>query len=135
ITILMRYVLNINFYASEEILLIPVIWLYFIGASFGTHTETHIAADFIDNLVKNKSTKLIFKIIKHFITLFVMFFYTKWVLDLLIWSFHNAGTTTGWSIPVYIYYIPIIISFILIVLYTFIYCIREFSSLLKIHFK
>src|SRR5699024_5984200 len=56
-TVVMRYILKIDLFGLEELLVIPAFWLYFIGASFGTYEKSHISAELVSVYVKNEKVK------------------------------------------------------------------------------
>ncbi|MFD1606982.1 TRAP transporter small permease [Oceanobacillus luteolus] len=117
-SILFRYVLKLDFFGLEEIILIPTIWLYFIGAAYGSYEDSHISGDLAGAIIKSKRIKFWLRIITLVLSLVATVIFTIWTLNFLIWSIYNSGVTTGWGIPIFVYHLPIFISFVLISLYT-----------------
>lgn len=62
ITIIMRQVFGTNFFGQEEIVTTLAVWIYFIGAAFGTYDDVHVSGDLIKTLMKTRRSKAIQRI-------------------------------------------------------------------------
>ncbi|WP_213810569.1 TRAP transporter small permease [Jeotgalicoccus sp. WY2] len=56
--------LNLPLMGIEELLILPTIWLYMIGAANASQERSHISVDIIEVFLKNKKLLIILSIIK-----------------------------------------------------------------------
>ena len=52
--VLARYILNINFVGYDEIVLLAVVWLYFIGGGYAMYKKEHISAEMMQLFLKGR---------------------------------------------------------------------------------
>lgn len=71
IAVLLRYVLSVDFAGLQESVLLLSMWLYFIGNAVATHDDSHINADVISDLIKDRRKYLIVSIIRRVISFVV----------------------------------------------------------------
>lgn len=119
LTVLLRYVFKIDLFGIEELLLLPIFLLYFIGAANGSYEDSHISANMIDSYLKSEKIKLIIKAFTTVVTLGVCVIISYWSTEYLIWSFSHGGATSGWQIPLYIPHGTVLLGFLLMTLYSF----------------
>ena len=62
ITIIMRQIFGTNFFGQEEIVTTMAVWIYFIGAAFGTYEDIHVSGDLIKTLMKTRRARAIHRI-------------------------------------------------------------------------
>ncbi len=125
ITVTLRYVLKMDLFGIEELLLIPIFLLYFIGAAYGSYEKSHITADLLDSYIKNKKFKLWNGLITSLITVLVCLIITYWNTEYFIWSFNQGAKTSGWGIPLFIPHGTVLMGFILMSFYSLIHLYRQ----------
>ena len=52
--VLARYIFNINFVGYDEIVLLAVVWLYFIGGGYAMYKKEHISAEMTPLFLKGR---------------------------------------------------------------------------------
>nr|WP_263327067.1 TRAP transporter small permease [Neobacillus sp. Marseille-Q6967] len=125
VIVLLRYVFKEDLQGIEELLLLPAFWLYFMGASYASYENSHISADMSNDFIKNKRVRYIVNLVALLITFVSSVFFLVWSSNQFFWSLSSKGATAIWGIPLYIVYSSVLISFILIVLYNFVYLVAR----------
>lgn len=121
LAVILRYVLKIDLFAIEELLVIPTFLLYFIGSAHGSYENSHISADMTDTFVKSEKIKSLVHLFVSIITLISCLIITYWNSQYLAWSFNSGGTTSGYGIPLYIPHGTVFLGFILMAFYSVIH--------------
>lgn len=130
LAVILRYVLKMDLFGIEELLIIPIFLLYFFGATYGTYEKSHITADILDSYIKNAKVLLWIRTFTTFISLLASSVFSYWAIQYFIWSVNKLEKTPGWHIPLFIPHGVVMIGFVLmsmyflIHLYTHIQCIR-----------
>ncbi|MCM3411843.1 TRAP transporter small permease [Metabacillus litoralis] len=120
LSVCLRYVLKMDLFGIEELLLIPIFLLYFIGAAQGSYEKSHITADIIDSYIKSQKIRAWNRLVTSLVTLIVCLVISFWNTQYLVWSFSNGGTTPGYQIPLYIPHGTVLLGFSLMSLYSFV---------------
>jgi TRAP-type C4-dicarboxylate transport system permease small subunit len=120
-----RYVFSVDFYGSEELIMLTAFWLYFIGASLATREDTHISADLLTGLMKTAGRKKILKTVQHVISLLVSTLAASWAYKYIVWSWARNPKTPVLKFPVIWMQIPILVFFVLSSLYLFAHVVRD----------
>lgn len=123
ITVTMRYFIKTDFFALEELLIIPAFWLYFIGASYGAHEKYHVIVDFINTYASKRIAEIV-QLFTVIVTVIVSVIMTVWAFDHVMWSFQSGSKSSAWKIPLYIAHSSVLVGFLLMT----IYFIRDFIS-------
>ena len=111
---MLRYIFRADLYGYEEWVRIFAFWLYFMGAAYGTFTETHISADLVQSYLSDGITKKFFVFLKSLITFAITLLFTKYAWDYFLYGYLGPlGTrvkiprTVAWRIPLCIGYLAI----------------------------
>ena len=114
-----RYILNINFTAKDELLIIFALWLYFIGgAEGGNYRDDHIKADVLSVFIKNEKINHIIDIIVKAISLVVSILLANWAIQYLDLCLTLGGETRILGIPMLASRGALVVGYILPVIYT-----------------
>lgn len=124
IAVLLRYVLKIDLFGLEELLIIPIFLLYFLGASYGSYEKSHITADIMETYVKNKNILKIIRLFTTFISLIASSVFTYCAFRYFLWSVNKLEKTPGWHIPLFIPHGIVLIGFFLMSIYFLIHVVR-----------
>lgn len=130
----MRYILKMDFYGMEELLMIFAFWLYFIGSSVASYEDSHINAELLSAFIHNKKIKGVLKIFKYFMSLLISLLTTKWCVDYIMWNLDKNPKTPVYGISLLVPQSAILISFILMTIYILGYLVNsitEFKHLLS----
>lgn len=130
LSVIFRYVLKLDLFGIDELLLIPIFIIYFIGGAQGSYEESHIRADLIESYVTSPKILNALKLFNQLFVLIVGIIIVIWSFNYLLWSFSSGGDTPGWGIPLYLPHGTILVGFILMVFYTFI----QFLNQIKLTF-
>ena len=125
----MRYVFSVDFYGSEELIMLTAFWLYFMGASLATREDTHISADLITSLMKTERQRKILKTVQHSISLAISVLATTWAYNYIAWSLARNPKTAVLKFPIIWLQFPILVFFIFSSLYLAGHVIRDIRAL------
>lgn len=120
-----RYVLESDFYGSEEIVMLFAFWLYFIGSSLAERENSHISANMINVFVKNENVKKFFSILKYTLSLVICIIVTYWSYEFILRSFRLNPSTPVLRMPLVYTQLPVLISFVLMDIYIFLHLVQS----------
>lgn len=116
-SVILRYVLKTDLYGAEEILSLLAIWMYFIGGSYGSYEGSHISAEILPVFIKNKNVMRWFNAAIAAISLIVSIYFVRWGLQYWALTTRLGGKTPGLKIPLWLPRLPLLICFVLMVVY------------------
>lgn len=122
---LMRYVLHIDFYGSEEIVLIVGFWLFFIGSISAARSKTHLNANMVSVFTNNQKVTSIAALIKDVLSLIICCLAIYWCYKYWNWTFKLSPKTSVFKLPYYIQQFPLCLSFLVWGLYLIRDCCRS----------
>ncbi len=125
VTVILRYVLKIDLFGVDELLLIPIFLLYFIGGAQGSYENNHIRADLLESYITSEKALDILKLINQIFVIIIGGIIVYWSFTYLLWSVNSGGNTPGWKIPLYLPHGTILIGFALMLFYTIIQFIQQ----------
>lgn len=95
----LRYVLHLPLLWVEEIVIIPVFWLYMMGAANGAYERSHIKVDVLDIVIKNPRQRLIFKWIASLATACLAALFIWWGYQMFVWDVKFNPTSATLNYP------------------------------------
>lgn len=128
---LLRYVFKIDFYGSEEYILVFGYWLYFIGSISAARGSSHLSADMITVFTRNQTAIRICALIRDLLSLALCVLAIKWCYDYWSWSFNLRPVTSVHRLPYYIQQFPMCLSFLMWGVYLVRDCILAVLKLKK----
>jgi TRAP-type C4-dicarboxylate transport system permease small subunit len=129
--VLLRYVLNSNFYGSDEIILLFAFWLYFIGAAYGSYENSHIKADLLNMYVKNMRYKDGLNLIAQAVTVLVNCILLVWAFESFLWALEKMPLTTSLKIPIVIPKSAIFFGLLLMAFYHIFYLFENTVNFIR----
>lgn len=114
---LSRYVLNVDFFGTEEILMIFAFWLYFMGAAYGSYERSHVEADFVETWVGGSPAGRVLRFIRDIVELAVLLVLTYWAFLFIQFAFQRWPISPGWKIPMIVPQSAIFVGFVLMTLH------------------
>ncbi len=108
----MRYILHINFYGQEEVVLLVGFWMFFIGSISAAREKTHLNADMLSLFTKNQKILNGFALFKEICSLLICILAAKWCIDYFAWSVPKNPKTSVHKIPLYLQQFPMVLSFV-----------------------
>jgi len=134
IQVFLRYVLHHPLMGIEEMLIFPVIWLYFLGAANASQERSQIQAQVIEQFLRQPKAVYVSKITRAVIALGIATWLTYWAYDYLTYSIHAAKLSATLYWPLVYAECAVLFGFLLMTIYAFVeladYMIR-FLHILK----
>ncbi len=125
--VIFRYVLKMPIKSIEELLMLPTIWLYFIGAVNATRKEEQVAARLLDSFCKTKRQLALLRCTVSGIAVPVSVWFTYHSYDLLKYSLRMRKRSTILRYPlIFVDVIPFI-CFLLITIFCIVETVRYFK--------
>lgn len=98
--VIMRYIFDSAIFGAEEILGFLIVWMYWIGGTYGSLEDSHISADMTSLLIKNDKARHNYQIVTRFVTMVIVGVFCFWSLTNYAPRIISAGSTTpGLHIP------------------------------------
>ncbi len=97
--VFMRYIMHVDFFGYEDIVLLFVLWLYYLGGIYATYEESHIRGDMMSHLFKTPKAKKFYHISLNAFAVACMAFWMKWGFSYVSWNFMAGGKTSALKIP------------------------------------
>ena len=116
-TVVLRYVLKMNLFGMDEIILCFVFWFYFFGGVNGSREDSQIRADVAATLIKNKKAVWILRLVTRVIELVVLAFLVVLSVQLFITNCDRMPSTQGLKIPYIVPQFAIVVGFALMFIY------------------
>jgi len=115
--VIARYVFQAPIWGMDELTGHIAVWLYLIGAAYGTYDRSHIKAEFIHLIIKNRRTLIIIRAVSTAIAAVVAGYMTMWSYGYIHWSIikHEVTPTLQW--PTVYFQFPILVAAILMSIY------------------
>lgn len=107
-----RYLGGLSFPGADELVLLSVVWLYFIGMAYATLKNENIQGG-IENLIKLVSLRKVISIFSNFISIVFSIIATYYSYLLLRSSISNNYESIYYSIPDYYWVLSIFVGFFL----------------------
>lgn len=114
-----RYIFNQSIFGLSDFIGYASVWLYAIGASYGTRLRHHIKAEFINDMVKSDRVRHGFSLIAALISLLMSAIFTKWSYELCLYSISVGEKTHAYPLPKVIFQSSFFIGGILMTIYFF----------------
>ncbi len=132
---MLRYLFNVDLYGAEEFITIAAFWLYFSGAVYATHTNSHISAEIVSTYVTSPKIRKFLHLFRGVVTTALALLYSVWAWEFFYWSLTEGGWTTVWQIPLVIAHTAVFVGFVLMAWYFLVDLIGDFSSVLKLKIR
>ena len=127
--VVIRYATPINFNGFEEIIILLVVWLYFIGSANASREKSHIAADMLDLFIKSERAKQSLKFFSQVVGFIVLAIMLVLSLDYMAFNIEYDTKTVIYRFPMYIYHGSMVLGFILMLLYDTCHLIKTVRTL------
>ena len=109
----MRYILKMDFYGSEEIILLFGYWLYFIGSISAARGSSHLSANMVNVFTKNQQVIRLFALIRDVLSLVICLLAISWCADYWEWTWELKPVTSVRRIPYYFQQFTMCLSFLM----------------------
>lgn len=103
IQVVLRYVLKLPLFGLEEFSRLIAVWLYFLGAYYGTRNDSHVQGDVAARLFTTPRSRAILKTVTWTLSLIACALFLYHSAKYSIWLFGTGERTTGlWWPRIYI---------------------------------
>lgn len=120
IEVVARYFFSTCIFGLEELTGLTAVWLYLIGASYGSYDRSQIKAEFIHLFIKNERRLCMLRVLAVAVAVVVSCYLINWSIGYIYWSVTKHEITPTLQIPTVIFQIPILIGAILMAVYFFV---------------
>ncbi|MCL2436726.1 MAG: TRAP transporter small permease subunit [Clostridiales bacterium] len=124
INVFARYVLNIGIFGLEEMIVIIAMWMYWTGGIVATAENQHIKGDMLDMFIKSKNVKKTIGLVAHSLTVAALALFAWWGVEWGLWNLQMGQRTPGLRWLMIWSQIPLVISFVMMFLYSVYHLIR-----------
>ena len=93
--VILRYVFKVPLFGLEELSRVIAVWVYFLGAIFGTKWDSHVQGDVAGQLFSTDRSKAAIKAIAWVISLLVCVLFLYHSTTYSIWLYGTGERTTG----------------------------------------
>lgn len=118
VQVVLRYLLGTTVLGLNELILIPAIWMYFIGASYASAQGTHISADVLQVYLRSDRIKQIVQVIVNTVSLAVGLVLSWWACLYIQHSLDRPGATPVFGLPLIVVQSAVVVGFVLMTCYT-----------------
>ncbi len=93
--VILRYIFKVPLFGLEEFSRLIAVWVYFLGAIFGTKWDSHVQGDVAGRIFTTDRSRAIIKIIVWSLSLLVCFLFLYHSATYSIWLYGTGERTTG----------------------------------------
>ena len=93
--VILRYVFKVPLFGLEEFSRLVAVWVYFLGAIFGTKWDSHVQGDVTGRLFSADRSKAVIKAIAWALSLLVCVLFLYHSATYSIWLYGTGERTTG----------------------------------------
>jgi TRAP-type C4-dicarboxylate transport system permease small subunit len=93
--VILRYIFKVPLFGLEELSRLIAVWVYFLGAIFGTKWDSHVQGDVAGRIFSTDRSKAIVKTIAWAISLLVCILFLYHSAIYCIWLYGTGERTTG----------------------------------------
>lgn len=93
--VFLRYVFKVPLFGLEEFSRLIAVWVYFLGAIFGTKWDSHVQGDVAGRIFSTDRSKAVIKAIAWILSLLVCILFLYHSATYSIWLYGTGERTTG----------------------------------------
>lgn len=93
--VILRYVFKVPLFGLEEFSRLIAVWVYFLGAIFGTKWDAHVQGDVAGRVFSTDRSRSIIKAIAWLVSLIVCFLFLYHSATYCVWLYGTGERTTG----------------------------------------
>lgn len=126
-----RYILKINSYGLEEIILMFAVWLYFMGGAYGSYENSHVSANIVYFIIKDKKKLKVMAIIKDILTTLLCLTATFLEAQSFLWTLKMNPKSPVHRLPMIIPNFAVLFGLCLMSYYYLVYLVNDFKNIKK----
>lgn len=112
-----RYFFGHSLFGMEQFVGYTAVWVYFIGAAYGSYERSHVKAEFIGMAIKSKRILMIGRSASAVVATFVSCVLAKWSLDFCLGSIRVHEASPTHNVPMVYFQSALLVGAILMVGY------------------
>lgn len=126
--VLLRYVFKHPLFGLEEFSRLVAVWVYFIGAIYGTRDESHVFGDVARMIFKTFHARAILGFVTYLFSLITCIFFSIYSYEYTAWLYETGERTTGLWWPRVIGVSSMLFGALLMTIYCFVKTITYFRN-------
>jgi TRAP-type C4-dicarboxylate transport system permease small subunit len=95
VQVILRYILKLPLFGLEEFSRLIAVWVYFIGAIFGTKYDAHVQGDVAARLFSTPKAKAMIKVVTWILCTILCFIFLYHSTKYSLWLYDTGERTTG----------------------------------------
>lgn len=115
--VITRYFFDTSLFGLEQFIGFAAVWLYFIGASYGSYERTHIKAEFINVIVQSSRKRDAFRAFSAVISTAMSVIFAKWSWAFCVESVQMNETTPTHGVPMIYFQSALFVGAVLMIIY------------------
>jgi TRAP-type C4-dicarboxylate transport system permease small subunit len=115
--VITRYFFNTSLFGLEQFIGYAAVWLYFIGASYGSYERTHIKAEFINIIVRSSRQRDGVCAFSGAVSTAMSAVFVKWSWDFCVESVKMHETTPTHGVPMIYFQSALLVGAVLMTIY------------------
>lgn len=113
-----RYVLHKDFNTASEYLYFALVWLFFLGGATASFEKSHLRADTLEVLIKNKKILLVVEWIKQVLQMILHFIFLLFSIKFIVKAVQIPAYTSVLRLPIMIGYSAVLYGAVTMLVYT-----------------
>ena len=130
INIILRGCFKTSLLGAEEIIVLLSVWIYFIGAAFGSYEDRHVSGDLIKTLMKTRRAKAIHRIWIYTLSTLISGGVTALAVRWIEFQTKIKAVTDVLAMPKLFMYYAAVVGFVLMTIYFFIHLCKAIYVLI-----
>ena len=122
-----RYVLRVDLFGYDEIVMISAFWMYFIGSSYAMEKREHVRADILERLLPPRGKRYL-RIFANLLQSLVAIETVHLSVAYVINGFKIWPTTSAWGLPLMTSMSAVTAGFVLMALYVIVQFLEEITT-------
>ena len=127
-----RYLFHRNFFGMDDLLMIVMIFMYFLGGAFASYGEAQISADILTSFISSDRKKHMLRVFQEGMSALICAVYTVWLFEYVAYNFAAGSRTPVLKRPYFIPQSSLLIGFFFMSLYhaynTILYILRTIDD-------
>ncbi len=115
--ILTRYLFGHALFGLESFIGYSEVWVYFIGASYGSYERSHIKAEFVEVIVTSPRGRNLIRAFAGVVSVVMSIIFASWSYEYCAESLIKGETTPTLGVPMILFQAPLLIGAILMIFY------------------
>ncbi|MDO5115505.1 MAG: TRAP transporter small permease subunit [Synergistaceae bacterium] len=125
--VICRYVLRVDLFGYDEIVMISAFWMYFIGSSYAMEKHEHVRADILERILPPKGKKalrIFASLLQSLVAIETLNLSVAYIVNgVKIWP-----TTSAWGLPLMTSMSAVTVGFVVMAFYVVVQFLEEITT-------